>query len=220
MSEWRGGVLPDPVPVYPTWPGASAPLRCPAGHRLAIGGTATPRCQPYHRDVVLCLACHRLGRRRAAFALWDISRPRIEPADWRPGRAGLQLVLTPPARAQNPGRITLWLHDHAVGDIDMVLCGTCRVGVIEHVRVDYHRRRLGYGRLLVAAAQYRGRGYAWSTTSIERDNHQLASFWAAAGTADLQRGRPTYCRHTTPRNGHEADPRSLAQLLRVWNSTT
>jgi hypothetical protein len=39
-----------------------------------------------------------------------------------------------------------------------------RNGVIEHVRTDY--RRLGYGRLLVAAARTLGTGYRWTTTTI------------------------------------------------------
>jgi hypothetical protein len=36
-----------------------------------------------------------------------------------------------------------------------------RNGVIEHGRTDY--RRLGYGRLLVAAARTLGTGYRWTT---------------------------------------------------------
>jgi hypothetical protein len=71
----------------------------------------------------------------------------------------MELVVFPPMVRAGVGRIELRLRGHRLGDIDLMLCGVGQRGVIEHVRVDPAHRRLGYSRLLVAAARAGARFY-------------------------------------------------------------
>ena len=53
-------------------------------------------------------------------------------------------------------------------------------------------RRLGYGRVLVAAALTLGVGYDWSTTAIG-DSLPTRAFWARVGLPGPT--TPAYCSH-------------------------
>jgi hypothetical protein len=104
--------------------------------------------------------------------------------------SGLQLVKVPPPIRYGVGRIELRIGRQILGDIDIMLCPVDRNGVIEHVRTDH--RRLGYGRLLVAAARTLGPDYRWTTTTIQ-PTLAAKAFWASVGWDGI--GEPHYCSH-------------------------
>jgi hypothetical protein len=53
-----------------------------------------------------------------------------------PSHAALVLVARAPAVKAGVGQIVLQLHDRAIADLDVQLCGVDQRGVIEQVRVD------------------------------------------------------------------------------------
>ncbi len=100
----------------------------------------------------------------------------------------------PPVVEHAPGRLELHLDGRAVAEVDVSLCEVCRVGVIEHVRVEPTFRRRGFGRRVVAAALACGPGYRWSTTEINGGNAQR--FWEEIGFTSAHRaGVPGWCEH-------------------------
>lgn len=108
--------------------------------------------------------------------------------------AGVEVVAVPPVVEHAPGRLELHLDGRAVAEVDVSLCGVCRVGVIEHVRVEPTFRRRGFGRRVVAAALACGPGYRWSTTEVT--GHQAQRFWDGIGfTSDHEAGVPGWCEH-------------------------
>jgi GNAT superfamily N-acetyltransferase len=87
----------------------------------------------------------------------------------------------------------------AASGLDLTLCPVDRNGVIEHVRADH--RRLGYGRLLVAAARTLDPDYRWTTTTIQ-PTLEAKAFWATVGWDGV--GEPHYCSHQREATGEDA----------------
>ncbi|OLF16172.1 hypothetical protein BU204_18330 [Actinophytocola xanthii] len=107
---------------------------------------------------------------------------------------GLVLVRVPPAVRAGVGQLRMRLDGVVVADADLAVCAPCRRAVLEQVRVDEAHRRLGYGRVLVAAALAvapPGQGYDWSTTTV-LNSPATRAFWAAVGWPG-QLGRPDRC---------------------------
>lgn len=171
--------------AVPVWPWRRE--RCPRGHRLAVAGGARGYHHLYGLQSASCRVCIDL---------------KLFPAEWcelDPGRQvttdqatgqGMELVITPPVMRGAVGTIALHLDGRPRGDVDAALC-TCRVGLIEGVRVDAGYRRLGFGRVLLYAALIRGPGYRWSTTAI--DTAEAWAFWAAVAPDFLMLGASERC---------------------------
>jgi GNAT superfamily N-acetyltransferase len=105
---------------------------------------------------------------------------------------GLVLVRVPPVVRAASGRLELRLDGQVVADADLMLCPIDAGAVFEHVRVDAEYRRLGYGRVLVAAALVLGAGYDWSMTAIS-ESTEARAFWATVGLPGPD--TPRYCSH-------------------------
>ena len=188
------GEFGSAVPVRPC-PGRSTPTHCPRGHRLAVGGATEGWSHFYDLPLHGCNVCQELTPEAASWCQFDPDPARQVLAGSREAEAGggLCLVVHPPRMRGGVGQIALHLQRHVIGDIDVALCGPCRVGVIEHVRVDPEHRRRGYGRVLVAGALARGSGFQWSTTAVE-DTATARAFWAAvADPAVLELGTARSC---------------------------
>ncbi|WP_020672309.1 GNAT family N-acetyltransferase [Amycolatopsis nigrescens] len=179
------------VPVRPARDRAALfPAWCLRGHELKIAGAGRGWSHFYNLPRVTCQVCYD---QRDPAASWCL----IEPADqYPPDKApqeGLKLHAVAPLVRGGIGRIELHLDGHAVGDLDLAACGPCRRAVIEQLRVDHDHRRLGYGRILIAAALSRAPAdkYDWSTTKIT-DTVETRAFWAASGFPGTL-GQPQYC---------------------------
>ena len=102
------------------------------------------------------------------------------------------IVSVPAWIAAGVDRLDVLVDGQPVGDLHLRLCAPCRLGLIEHVRIDRQYRRRGLGRRLVAAATEGRSVWSWSTTVIS-DNAEARTF-AAAG---IWPGppRPQWCAH-------------------------
>ncbi|HET6502278.1 MAG TPA: GNAT family N-acetyltransferase [Amycolatopsis sp.] len=188
------------VPVRPAVGDGSAriPDRCPRGHHLRISGAGSGWSHFYDLPDVTCRVCAALGDT----ATWCLLDPTRQPAAEAAPERGLTLVRFPPARRAGIGRIELQLNGQTVGEVSLAACGPCRRAVLTGIRVDdvpVNYRRLGYGRVLVAAALARAPAarYRWSTTAL-RDTVEARAFWAAVGFPGTV-GHPTYCSDMTSR---------------------
>lgn len=176
------------VPVRPApRPRPARPDRCLRGHSLAIAGCSIGWSHFYRAETVACALCLEEGSDRATWCLVDPGE------NSGPQPFGLSLVVLPPAVRGGVGRIEIRLDNDPIGDIDFAACGPCRRAVLEQVRVDDAYRRLGFGRVLVAAALTRAPAdlYTWSTTAMERTLAARA-FWASTEFPG-QLGTPDYC---------------------------
>ncbi|TDX84935.1 GNAT family N-acetyltransferase [Amycolatopsis arida] len=178
------------VPVRPMREPRRVPDRCPRGHRLDLAGVTVGWSPRYQLHQLTCQACLALDSAAASWCQLDPSQQH--PAEDEQARAGLRLVVVPPTVPAGVGRIELRLDGHPVGDIDLALCGRCRTGVVEHVRVDPAWNRRGYGRTLLAAALTRGPAYDWSTTPVA-DHPVSRAFWSAVAPRHLEVGVPRRC---------------------------
>ncbi|MQA10529.1 MAG: GNAT family N-acetyltransferase [Pseudonocardiaceae bacterium] len=170
---------------------AQSPDYCLRGHRLQIAGVTGRYSHYYRLTDITCEVCYAL---KDPLATWYLIDPTEQYSAEDADTMGLVLVLIPPAMRGGLGHIELWLGGVSVGDIDLRACGPCRRAVLEHVRVDEKYRRMGYGRVLVAAAVARAPGYSWSTTTMDTSLATRA-FWAAVGDqvpGDIG-GPPNYC---------------------------
>lgn len=166
------------------------PQACLRGHTLAIAGARSSYHHWYGLTELTCGVCHAL---RDPLASWCLVNPtRQHPLDAAP-HTGLVLVRVPPAMRGGAGQLTLWIDGVALADIDLLICGPCRRGVIEHVRTDEPHRRRGYGRVLVAAAFTLAppAEYDWSTTRVA-DDPVARAFWAGIDWPG-RLGTPSYC---------------------------
>jgi len=169
--------------------------RCPRGHVLALGGRSGGYDHDYRATVLRCAIC---GHDDIGAGTWALIDPTAQVPESAATGQGMELVVFPPPVRAGVGRIELRLRGHVLGDIDLTLCGVDRRGVIEHVRVDPPRRRLGYSRLLVAAARARGVGFTWTTTKVQ-DTFEARAFWARIGWPGV--GEPFYCSHMSEAAG-------------------
>lgn len=188
MCEPGWNEFGEPVQVWPS-DHNYGPERCPRGHALALGGRGGGYDHNYRASVLRCAICGHGDRHAGTWALIDPARQATESTATGDG---MELVVYPPVMRAGIGRIELRLRGRIIGDIDLMLCGVDRRGVIEHVRVDPPHRRLGYSRLLVAAARTRGGGYTWTTTKVEA-TFEARAFWARVGWPGV--GEPFYCSH-------------------------
>ncbi|MFK0250192.1 hypothetical protein ACIQUM_36285 [Amycolatopsis azurea] len=109
--------------------------------------------------------------------------------------ASLVLAARPPMMRGGVGHILMQLRGVTIADLDVQMCGVCRAGVLDQVRVDGPYLRRGIGTVLVTAALSRGRGYRWSTTAII-DTVTAKAFWAAQQLPeDMVLGEPSRCSH-------------------------
>jgi hypothetical protein len=183
VDEWD-----SPAHVWPS-DHNYRPARCPRGHNLAIGGRTGGYDHGHRAKTLLCDVC-RGDDQNPGVGEWALIDPADQVNPDAARRAGTELVAHPPPVRAGVGRIEVHHDGHIVGDVDLMLCGVDERGVIEHIRVE--TRRLGYGRLLVAAARARGYGYTWSTTTIDR-TFEARAFWSRVGWPGV--GEPFYCSH-------------------------
>ncbi|WP_406693310.1 GNAT family N-acetyltransferase (plasmid) [Saccharopolyspora sp. ID03-671] len=106
--------------------------------------------------------------------------------------AAVEIVHVPARVPAGIDRLDVLVDGVPVGDLLLRLCAPCRLGVIEHLRVDPPHRRRGLGRRLVAAAIEGRTDWTWSTTII--DPNDSARGFARAG---LYPGPPVprWCEH-------------------------
>ncbi len=101
-----------------------------------------------------------------------------------------------------PSGIEIRLGGLIIGDIDLRVCGHCRLAVVEHIRIEPAYRRRGLATRAVHAVLAGHPGYRWATSPID-DNPGARSFWdsldwpGTPGTGEL-------CPHM-----READQRTL-----------
>ncbi|MQA12578.1 MAG: GNAT family N-acetyltransferase [Pseudonocardiaceae bacterium] len=174
--------------LAPVMPLTEAPERCPRGHNSKIARVLIGYSHIYYTRTVTCRVCLELGHEPATWALVDPATQVTKPA----GR-GLELVLTPPSARGGVGRIALHVDRNCLADADLMICGPCRIAVLEQLRVDEEVRRRGYGRLLLAAALLRApdERYRWSATEAA-DTTEARAFWSRVPFPG-QLGEPTYC---------------------------
>lgn len=143
---------------------------------------------------IICNACRDARDRRAKWSLVDTGRA-YQHAAATAQELGLQIVATPPDVPAGVGQIAVWVDGRPVSDADVMLCGRCHTGVIEHARTDEQHRRRGFAWTCVAAALARGPGYAWSTTLLAK-NTSARQFWYGIGFDRWATvGEPNYCPH-------------------------
>lgn len=112
----------------------------------------------------------------------------------------VELAWVEPTVAAGPARVDILLDGQLVGDLDYRLCRVCRIGVIEHVRVEAAVRRRGVATRTVQAVVTAYSDYHWSTSPV----HDAAArrFW---GTLDWWPGvlaAPRYCWHMYEADQH------------------
>ncbi|MBB3053532.1 GNAT superfamily N-acetyltransferase [Prauserella isguenensis] len=175
------GEFGRPERVVPLWPGQSAPARCPRGHAFDYGGTRMGWLHYYDRPSQTCRVCRDLHLPGHTWCRVDPTQQTLATdPDVPPASQGLHLVAIPPETRGGLGQIALWVEGTRVGQLALRLCGPCRVGVLEHVTVAEEHRRLGYGRLLIAAGVARGPGYRWSAPSLGFTPDLVARAFVAA----------------------------------------
>jgi len=180
------------VPVRPASGsgGAQVPDWCLRGHYLGVGGAGVGWSHFYRLTDITCRVCAALRDPAANWCLLDPARQY--PADSAPGQ-GLVLAVVPPSARGGIGRIELRLARRPVGEVALAACGPCHRAVLVRVLVPDEHRRLGYGRVLIAAALARAPAsrYHWSTV---RGPETVAAkaFWAAVRFPG-KIGEPGYC---------------------------
>lgn len=84
------------------------------------------------------------------------------------------------------------IEGQAVGEMDVQVCSTCRVGAIEYVRIEPGRRRRGYARQAVQQLLAETAGFSWTLTPIA-NTPAAQALWRSVG---LQGATPAVrCRH-------------------------
>lgn len=187
------------VPVLPLGSAEERSGRCLRGHHPAVAGGSVSWHVLYGANEHRCLLCLRQHDERAIWCVIDPANLVDEPG------VHLSLVAVPPPARGGVGRITVHVRQHAIGDIDIAVCGPCRRACLEQIRVEEKYRRLGFGRLLLAAALARlpPEHYRWSTTKLE-DTIEAKSFWARVDFPG-ELGKPDYCRDMLVAAGRQVE---------------
>ncbi|OXM50347.1 hypothetical protein CFP71_28370 [Amycolatopsis thailandensis] len=163
--------------------------RCLNGHDLDIAGRGGGWNQILDLPTGHCELCVEMRLPRAQWLEVDLRFRGETPAS----SAALLLSRRPPVVYGGVEQIILQLWGTAIADLDVQTCDTCRVGVLEQVRVDAAYLRRGIGTVLLDAALARGRGYWWSTTTIA-DTVPARAFWATQHLPpDTVLGEPQRC---------------------------
>ncbi|RSM80541.1 hypothetical protein DL991_10515 [Amycolatopsis sp. WAC 01375] len=165
--------------------------RCLNGHDLDLAGRSRGWDTIRRLATGCCALCRQLGWPRATWVEVDLRF-----ADETPMPApSVILAAEPPTVPGGVEQIMLRMEGTTVADLDVQVCQTDRIGVIEQVRVDDRYLRQGFGTVLVTAALARGRDYRWSTTAIT-DTAAAEAFWAAQQLPDgMTLGDPERCTH-------------------------
>ncbi|MFF5988122.1 hypothetical protein [Prauserella flavalba] len=167
------------------------PRVCPQGHHLGPGRAWVGWSPIMRLPHITCRTCYEA--RDLEVAEWCLVDPydqhTLDDAD----QMGLQLVAIPPPVPAGVGQIKVHVDGRSVADVDVMLCGECRVGVIEQVRVDEAHWRRGFAWTAVTAALVRGPGYSWSTTLVA-DTDAAREFWARRFPR-IAAGQARYCPH-------------------------
>lgn len=172
--------------------------RCLNGHDLKVAGRSSGYDHELYLQTGTCELCFWLRLPRATWLEVDLRFQDEAPAT----SAALRLAARPPLVRGGVGQIMLQLWGTTIADLDVQMCGPCRTGVVEQVRVDTEYLRRGIGTVLLAAALVRGRGYRWSTTTID-DTVTARAFWAAQQLpADMTLGQPRRCSDMLAVDGH------------------
>ncbi|MFI5591202.1 GNAT family N-acetyltransferase [Amycolatopsis sp. NPDC051758] len=113
----------------------------------------------------LCEECRQVEarepreRRLAEWAHLDITSQH--PPDSAPEQ-GLVLVALPHTTSSTICKVELWLDGKPVGSATLTACTPCRAATLDYVHVTADHRRLGYGRVLVAATHARAPAFTWT----------------------------------------------------------
>lgn len=196
---FRDGEYGAVVPVRPAADPDALVSHCLRGHDLRIGGVTRSTHVLYNARLLRCLLCLKIGDERASWCLVNPAAQVDAPS------LGLTLVATPPAVRGGIARIALHLNQPSVADLDVAYCGPCERVCLEQIRVDESYRRLGFGRLLLAAALARlsPERFCWSTTAIQ-DTLPARSFWASVPFPG-ELGVPHYCSDMRQQRGEAPD---------------
>jgi GNAT superfamily N-acetyltransferase len=119
--------------------------------------------------------------------------------DENPHEGEAELNWVAAAEVAGLARLEVRRGGHVLGDLDYRACSTCRIAVLEQIRVDPVHRRRGLGARLVVAVLAAHPGYVWSTTALA---DTAGEFWDAINWPGL-RGDPHWCPHM-----HQVDERS------------
>ncbi|QXV63541.1 hypothetical protein CVV72_40995 (plasmid) [Amycolatopsis sp. TNS106] len=171
--------------------------RCLNGHDLEIAGRSSSYDHELYLPTGACELCFTLRLPRWSWLEVDLRFRDEAPTT----SAALWLAARPPLVRGGVGQIMLQLWGTTIADLDVQMCGPCRVGVVEQIRVDTEYLRRGIGTVLLAAALVRGRGYRWSTTTID-DTVTARAFWAAQQLPDMTLGEPRRCSDMLAVDGH------------------
>lgn len=161
----RSGARGEFGALLPVRPQTATLVTCLRGHHLDLYGKLKPYSHRYRLRCTLCEVCRAeegcdpAARRVAEWAHLDVTAQHT-PAT-APGE-GLVLVAHPPAAGTLAGRIGLCLDGTEVGCATASLCVPCRAASLDYVHVAAEYRRLGFGRVLVAAAIARAPSYRWT----------------------------------------------------------
>jgi GNAT superfamily N-acetyltransferase len=195
ISRGRSGAQGEFGSAIPVRPATEDASRCLRGHLLTLAGGKGNWSHYYRLRVTGCRLCATLeleDKSARNLADWCLIDPANQYDVATAPVQGLVLVRVPPVVRAAPGRLELRLDGQVLADADVSLCPVEKRAVFEHVRVDAEYRRLGYGRVLVAAALILGRGYDWSMTAISESTDARA-FWATVGLPGPD--TPAYCSH-------------------------
>jgi len=107
----------------------------------------------YEHSDGMSLRCSIRGGKGSLAEPWPLVKTERQVTETTAAGQGLELVVCLPLVFAGVGRLELRCHGREIGDIDFMLCAVDQCGIIEHVRVDPPHRRLGLGRILVAAAR-------------------------------------------------------------------
>jgi len=172
--------------------------RCLNGHDLAVAGRYTGWDHSLYLPTGGCELCFQLRLPRWSWREVDLRFRGEAPST----AAALALAARPPLVRGGVGQIMLQLWGTTIADLDVQMCGPCRAGVVEQIRVDSDYLRRGIGTVLLVAALSRGRGFRWSTTTIN-DTPIARAFWAAQQLpADMVLGEPERCSDMLAVDGH------------------
>ena len=161
----RSGARGEYGDLIPIRPARGQPVLCLRNHYLGLYGMTRTFSHRYQLHATLCEICSLIeardpGKRRLAeWAHLDVTAQHLPAAA---AQQGLVLVANPPTAGTLTGQIELRVDGEVVGTVSLTCCPACRTATLDYVHVTAERRRLGYGRALVAAARTRAPTYTWT----------------------------------------------------------
>lgn len=196
---FRHGEYGDVVPVRPAADIDARVDQCLRGHHRRNATITRSTHVLYDAPLLCCMLCLELRDQRASWCLVNPSAQVDAPG------LGLTLVATPPTARGGIARIALHLKQPSVADRDVAYCGPCERVCLEQIRVDEQYLRLGFGRLLLAAALARlpPERFSWSTTAVD-DTLPARAFWASVPFPG-EIGVPHYCSDMRQQRGEAPD---------------